>query len=164
MVSKEEIERQGLTTDDVMDREFAQPQREVKWLPEWDEHPEERPGENTRIEDETLIWERDGFEARLESYETTHWRAHIAIPKDVGEYYPRPFDLKCHPLPEYGFVKQTEQEDYATVGATLIISENFQPVFEVNEFIDALVDSAEQSEQFREEIEEKMAAARENED
>lgn len=164
MVTKEEIKQDELTTDEVMSREFAEPQREIKWLPEWDDHPEEQPGENARIEDETLIWERDGFEARLESYETTHWKAEIEIPKDVGQYYPREFDLKCHPIPEYGFVKAVEQEGYATVGATLIIQANFQPVFEVNTFIDELVESAEQSEQFREEVEEKMAAARENEE
>ncbi|NLV14349.1 hypothetical protein [Haloarcula argentinensis] len=164
MVSKDEIQQDGLTTDDVMDREFEQPKREPEWLPEWDEYPEERPGENTRIEDGTLIWERDGFEVRLESYETTHWRVGLDIPKDVGQYYPREFDLKCHPLPEYGFVKAVEQEDYSTVGATLIIQENFQPVYEVNKFIDELVESAEQSEQFREDVEEKMAAAREVEE
>lgn len=164
MVTKQEIEEQGLTTDDVMDREFGQPRTDVKWVPEWDEYPEERPGENTRIEDDTLIWERDGFEVRLESYETTHWKADLTIPEDVGQYYPREFDLKCHPLPEYGFIKDTEQESYCTVGATLILNANFQPVFEVNKFIDELVDSAERSKEFREEITEKMAVARENEE
>lgn len=164
MVSTDEIERDGLTTDDVMDREFAQPQREVKWRPEWDEHPEEQPGESTRIEDDTLIWENGEFEARLESYEMTHWQAEIEIPKDVGQYYPRGFDLKCHPLPEYGFVKDVERDGYSTVSATLIIQENFQPVFEVNQFIDELTESAEQSEEFREEVGEKMATARENEE
>jgi ssDNA-binding Zn-finger/Zn-ribbon topoisomerase 1 len=164
MVSKEEIQQDGLTTDEVMSREFAEPQREVEWLPEWEECPEEQPGDNARIEDNTLMWERDGFEARLESYETTHWQAVIEIPKDVGQYYPREFDLRCHPLPEYGFVKEVEQDGYSTVGATLIVQENFQPVFKVNKFIDELMESAEQSEQFREEVEEKMAAARENEE
>jgi len=164
MVSHEEIQQDGLTTDEVMSREFAEPQREVEWLPEWEECPEEQPGDNARIEDNTLMWERDGFEARLESYETTHWQAEIEMPKAVGQYYPREVDLKCHPLPEYGFVKDVEQDDYSTVGATLIIQANFQPVFEVNEFIDELVESAEQSEAFREEVEEKLAAARENEE
>lgn len=164
MVSIEEIEEEGLTTDDVMDREFVTPQNEVEWVPEWDEFPEEQPGENTRIEDDTLIWERDGFKIRLESYETTHWRVEIDIPKDVGQYYPREFDLKCNPLPEYGFIKEVEQDGYSTVGATLIHGANFQPVFEVNKFIDDLVESAEEAEQFREDVEEKMSAARQNQD
>lgn len=164
MVTKEEIERDGLTTEDVLDRAFEEPQMDVEWLPEWDKYPEEQPGENTRIEDNTLIWERDGFEARLESFETTHWKAELAIPEEVGKYYPRGFDLKCHPLPEYGFVKDVERDSYTTVGATLIIQENFQPVYEVNKFIDKLVETAEQSEQFQQEVEEKMALARENEE
>jgi protein gp37 len=50
MVAKEEIEKQNLTTDDVMTREFVEPQQEVEWLSEWDEYPEEQPGENARIE------------------------------------------------------------------------------------------------------------------
>lgn len=165
MVSPETIENEGLTTDDVLDREVVEPQQEVKWLPEWDEYPEEQPGENARIEDDTLIWERDGgFEARLESYETTHWKAEVTIPESVGQYYPREFDLKCHPLPEYGYVKSVERDGYTTVGATLIIQENFQPVYEVNKFIDELAESAEESEQFREELEEKLSVARENEE
>lgn len=164
MVSKDKIKTEGLTPDDVMDRHFEQPQTDVEWLPEWDEFPEEQPGENARIEDNALIWERDGFEARLESYETTHWRAEIDIPERVGKYYPREIDLKCHPLPEHGFVENVERDDYTTIAATLIIQANFQPVFEVNKFIDELLKSAQESEQFQEEIEEKMAVARENQD
>ncbi len=165
MVDTETIEQEGLTTEDVLDSEVVEPQQGVEWLPEWDEYPEERPGENTRIEDDTLIWEREGgFEARLESYEMTHWKAEVTIPESVGEYYPREFDLKCHPRPEYGFVKDVEQEDYATVGATLILQENFQPVWEVNKFIDELAEEAEESQEFREDLEEKLSVARENEE
>ena len=164
MVSKEEIERRGLTTDDVMASEIAEPQDEVVWPPEWDENPDAQPGENARIEDETLIWENGEFEARLESYETTHWRSVIEIPKWVGEYYPRGFELKCRPRPKHGFVESVETEDYCVVGATLIHQENLQPVYEVNKFIDELRESAKQSEQFRQEVEEKMAAARQNEE
>lgn len=164
MVDIEQIREDELTTEDVMDSTFEQPKEEVEWLPEWDEFPEERPGENARIKGGVLIWEREGFEVRMESYETTHWRVELQIPERVGQYYPREFDLKCHRLPEYGFIKSVERDGYITAGATLIIQENFQPVFEVNKFIDELLESAEQSEQFREEVEEKMAAARENEE
>lgn len=164
MVTTDEIREEGLTTDDIMDREFVEPRTEVEWVPEWDEHPEEQPGENTHIEDDTLIWERDGFTVRLESYEVTHWRADIEIPERVGQHYPREFDLKCRPRPKHGFIEGVESDGYTAVGATLIIQANFQPVFEVNQFIDELLESAEQSEAFRDEIEEKMAAARENED
>jgi hypothetical protein len=160
MVSKEEIEEQNLTTDDVLDRHLAEPQEAVEWLPEWDDHPEERPGDNARIEDETLIWENGEFEARLQSYETTHWKATVTIPKWVGEYYPRGFELKCLSIPEFGFVDDVETEDYCAVEATLILQANHQPVYEVNKYIDELRDGAEQSQQFREELEEKMAAAR----
>lgn len=164
MVTREEIEQDELTTDEVMSRELVEPQSDVEWLPEWDEFPDEQPGDNARIEDNTLIWERDGFEVRLESYETTHWRAEIDMPENIGQYYPREFDLKCNPLPKYGFVKEVEQDEYTTVGVTLIIQENFQPVFEVNNFIDDLVESAEEAEKFREDVEEKLSAARKNED
>lgn len=163
MVTEEEIREESLTTDDVLEYEVAQPKQEVEWLPEWDEGPEERPGENTRIEDNTLIWERDGFEARLESYETTHWKAVIDIPRECGEYYPREFDLKCSPRPEYGFVDDVELEEYATTQATLIIQENFQPTWEVNAFIEMIIETREESEQFEEEITEKLQVARENE-
>jgi len=62
MVSRDEIEAEGLTTEDVLDVETAQPQTDVQILPEWEKHPEERPGENLRIEGNTLLYERDGFE------------------------------------------------------------------------------------------------------
>jgi hypothetical protein len=164
MVSEDQIREEGLTKDDVLDVETEQPQQEVEWLPEWDEHPEEQPGENARIEDGVLIWERDGFEARLESYETTHWRATVTIPEEVGQWYPREFDLKCSPKPEYGFVESVETEEYVTTGAVLIITENFQPTWEVNAWIDYLLESSEQSQQFQDELTNKLAVASENED
>lgn len=164
MLSDDEIQEKDLTTGDVLDHEFVEPQQDVEWLPEWDDHPEEQPGENARIEENTLIWEKSGFEARLESYETTHWRAEVDIPEQVGKHYPRGLDLKCNPIPEYGFIKDVKREDYTTVGATLIIQENFQPVYEVNEFIEDLAESAAESEKFMNEVEEKMAVARENEE
>lgn len=164
MVSKERIKEENLTAEDVMDRELVEPEEEVSWVPEWDEAGEEAPGENTRIEDGTLIWERDGFEARLESHNTTHWRAEIQIPEGVGEYYPRPIDLKSHPRPEHGFVKDVDTDGYAAVRAVLIIKSNFQPTWEVNAFIDDLIESKEKSDQFREELTEKMELARRNEE
>jgi len=48
-------------------------------------------------------------------------------------------------------------------GATLIIQENFQPTFEVRKVIEHLLDNAEKSEQFTEELDGKLDAARENE-
>ncbi|WP_123619568.1 hypothetical protein [Halorubrum sp. CSM-61] len=164
MVSKDKIEADGLTTEDVLDVETAQPQTEVRILPEWEEHPEERPGENLRIEENTLLYDRDGFEVAIESYETTHWRVELSIPKEVGKWYPRPLDLKCLSVPEYGFVESVETSDsYETIGATLIIQENFQPTFEVREVIEHLLENAEASEEFTEELDEKLEAARENE-
>jgi len=77
MVSRDEIEAEGLTTEDVLDVETAQPQTDVQILPEWEKHPEERPGENLRIEGNTLLYERDGFEVAIESYKTTHWRVDL---------------------------------------------------------------------------------------
>ena len=164
MVSKDEIEAESLTTEDVLEVEAAQPQTDVRILPEWEEHPEERPGENLRIEENTLLYERDGFEVAIESYETTHWRVDLTIPEEVGKWYPRPLDLKCLSVPEYGFVESVETSDsYETIGATVIIQENFQPTFEVRKFIEHLLDNAERSEQFTEELDEKLDAARENE-
>lgn len=163
MVTKDQIQDDGLTKEDVLDVETEQPQQEVEWLPEWDDHPEERPGENTRIEDGVLLWERDGFEASLESYETTHWKAAVNIPESVGQYYPREFDLKCSPRPEYGFIDDVEQDEYTTTQATLVIQENYQPTWEVNAFIDMLIETRDQSEQFREELGDKLAVASENE-
>jgi len=64
MVSRDEIEAEGLTTEDVLDVETAQPQTDVQILPEWEKHPEERPGENLRIEGNTLLYERDGLRGR----------------------------------------------------------------------------------------------------
>lgn len=161
MVDIDQIEEEELTEGEVLERFTAEPQQDVEWLPEWDDHPEEQPGENTRIEDGTLIWERDGFEARLESYETTHWRAELTIPEKVGEHYPRPVDLKCHPLPEHGFVESVEQDGYTTSGAVIVIAENFQPVYEVNRFIDELIESAEESKQFMEALETGLEVAKE---
>jgi len=93
MVSRDEIEAEGLTTEDVLDVETAQPQTDVQILPEWEKHPEERPGENLRIEGNTLLYERDGFEVAIESYKTTHWRVDLSIPESIGKWYPRPLDL-----------------------------------------------------------------------
>lgn len=164
MVSKNQIEEEELTTQDVLDSELETPRQEVEIYPEWEEHPEEAPGENVRIEDGTLIWERDGFEARMESYETTHWRVELDIPHTVAKWYPRTIDLKCLPLPEHGFVSDVEVEDYESVGATLVIQDNFQPTFEVNQFIDKLLENAESSEEFQNEINEKLENARQNEE
>lgn len=164
MVTTEEIREDDLTKDDVLDVEVEEPQREVEWLPEWDEYPEERPGENTRIEDGVLIWERDGFEARLESYETTHWKAEVTIPEPVGQWYPREFDLKCAPKPEHGFVESVETESYITTGATLVIAENFQPTWEVNAWIDYLLESMEHSQEFQDDLTEKLSVASDNEE
>jgi len=165
MVSRDEIEAEGLTTEDVLDVETAQPQTDVQILPEWEKHPEERPGENLRIEGNTLLYERDGFEVAIESYKTTHWRVDLSIPESIGKWYPRPLDLKCLSVPEYGFVDSVETSDsYAAIGATLIIQENFQPTFEVRKVIEHLLDNAaEKSEQFTEELDGKLDAARENE-
>lgn len=153
-------EDNGETIDDVLDS-YEQPQTEVKWLPEWDDHPEERPGENTRLEDGVLRWEKDGFDVRLESYETTHWKATVSIPEWVGEYFPRSFDLKCTPLPEYGFVKSVAIEDYAATEATLIIQSNYQPTWEVNNWIEARVLDAEEQQEFMDEVSERISDANE---
>jgi len=49
------------------------------------------------------------------------------------------------------------------VGATLVIVENFQPTFEVNKFIDKLIDDAAGAEAFTDELESKLSVARESE-
>lgn len=153
-----------MTSEDVLDRYTATPRDSVEWVPEWDENPDAQPGENTRIEDDILLWERDGFEVMLESYETTHWRALVTIPERVGELHPRPFDLKCNPLPEHGFIKSVEQDSYVTTEAELILQANFQPVFEVNKFIDSLLESHDEAREFQEELEAGLDVAQENEE
>lgn len=163
MVSIDRIREEELTKDEVLSREFEEPKQEVEIVPEWEEYPEEAPGENVRIEDDQLVYEREDFEVRMESYRTTHWRVEVEIPEYVGKWHPRDIDLKIRP-PEQGFVESVETEDYEVVQATLIISSNFQPVYEVNKWIDGLVESAEGSEEFHQEVEEKMAAARDNEE
>jgi len=110
----------------------------------------------------TLLYERDGFEVAIESYKTTHWRVDLD-PESIGKWYPRPLDPRLS-VPEYGFVDSVETSDsYAAIGATLIIQENFQPTFEVRKVIEHLLDNAEKSEQFTEELDGKLDAARENE-
>jgi hypothetical protein len=160
MVTKDQIREEELTSEDVLDRITAEPRREPEWVPEWDEHPEERPGENTRLEEGTLIWERDGFEVRLESYETTHWRVEVDIPEHVGQWMPREIDMKAN-TPEAGYVDEVETESYHTVGAVLIFQTNFQPVYEVNRWIDDQLQYAEDSEEFTSEVEEKLEVAKE---
>jgi len=126
------------------------------------EAPGGAPRENLRIEGNTLLYERDGFEVAIESYKTTHWRVDLSIPESIGKWYPRPLDLKRLSVPEYGFVDSVETSDsYAAIGATLIIQENFQPTFEVRKVIEHLLDNAEKSEQFTEELDGKLDAARE---
>jgi len=93
MVSRDEIEAEGLTTEDVLDVETAQPQTDVQILPEWEKHPEERPGENLRIEGNTLLYERDGFEVAIESHTRRPTGALILDPESIGKRYPRPLDL-----------------------------------------------------------------------
>lgn len=153
-----------MDSEEVLDRYTVEPQTEVEWVPEWDEFPEEQPGENTHIEDDVLIWERDGFVVRLESWETTHWRAEIAIPENVGEHFARPFDLKCKPFPEYGFIKSVEMDGYTAASAEVILAANRQPVYEVNNIVDQLLEEAEQNEQFMENLEEGLAVAEDNHD
>lgn len=109
--------------------------------------------------------------ARLAKYErirhrrhrTTHWKAELTVPREYGKYHPRPIDLKCSPLPKHGFVEDVESDEYVTVGATLVIVENFQPTFEVNKFIDKLIDDAEVAEAFTDDLESKLSVARESE-
>ncbi|NHN50017.1 hypothetical protein G9464_20830 [Halostella sp. JP-L12] len=164
MVSEDRIEEEGLTTEDVLKYETVEPQEGVEWLPEWDDHPEERPGENTRIEDDTLIWEKEGFEARLTHIEPTKWRAVVDVPPEYGETYAREIDVKCKPIPEHGFVESADTEDYELQQATLVLSENFQPIREVNRFIEKLIEDTEGFKEFQEDLENKLAAARENEE
>lgn len=163
MVDIDRIEEEDMTAEEVLDRYTAQPRDTVEWIPEWDDHPEERPGENTRIEDETLIWENGEFEIRLESYETTHWKAVVSVPEDVGELYPRDIDLKCHPLPEHGYVESVEIDDYVATAVTLILAENFMPIHEVNTFVDDLRDDAAESQQFMDNLEAGLEAASDGE-
>ena len=164
MVSEETIREEQLTTEEVLDRELETPQQECEWVPEWDEYPEEQPGENTRLKDGVLYWERDGFTVKLESYETTHWKATVEIPEEVGKWSPRAIDLKCNPKPEYGFVESVDAENHEATEAVLILQDNFQPVFEVQQWIDAQIESAEHGEQFQDELGSKTSLARENEE
>jgi hypothetical protein len=163
MVSEQETREDGLTTDDVLDRHTAEPMQEVRMLPEWEEWPEEQPGENTHIDGDELVWERDGFEVRLRSYETTHWKADLTVPREIGSHFPRPVDLKSRPKPKYGFVDTVDLDEYAAVGVTLVLQENFIPTVEINGFIDGLIEQVDENEQFKEDLESKLSAARENE-
>ena len=163
MVSKEEIREKGLTTDDVLDLETERPMEEVEILPEWEEDPANAPGKNVRIEGDQLVYERDGFEVRMESHQATHWRVVVSIPDYVAKWYPRDIDLKIS-APENGFVDDVETEDYQAVEATLVISANFMPTWEVSGWIDDLIDRAEKSEEFHNDVAEKMSVARENEE
>lgn len=168
MVSEERIRKDELTKDEVLDLEVEEPKDDVEIIPEWEESPEERPGDNLHI-DETgdrneLVWERDGFEARLWNHEMTHWKATISIPREYGQHHPRPVDLKCSPIPEYGFVEDVDVEDYAATVATIVIQDNFMPTWEVNKFIDELIESAASADAFQEELTEKLSIASENEE
>lgn len=164
MVDIDRIEDEQMTPDEVLDRFTERPMDTVEWLPEWDDNPDALPGENTRIDDETLIWENGEFEIRMESHETTHWLADISVPEAVGEHYPRPIDMKCRPEPEYGFIRDVEQDGYVTVGVELVIAENYMPIYELNSFVDGLRDGAEQSQEFMDDLEAGLDVARENEE
>lgn len=174
--SVEEIEEQAMTQHEVADHIGVQPSDTVTWHPEWDEHPEEQPGKNARIEDEVLIWEQeydvDGvdepvcFEARLECEETTVWKAVVSLPEYVGKNYPRSVDLQCRPDPEYGFVETVEMADdpdvYAAREATLYYKDNFQPTVQVECWMRDLLKDALDFEASMAAIDEKMAAAKAN--
>jgi hypothetical protein len=163
MVTKDQIREDGLTEEEVLDREVVEPQESVEFLPEWEEWPEEQPGENTRIEDETLIWERDGFKAQLSNIGPTKWRAEIDVPEAYNDGWGRPIDLKTEPHPEYGFVEDATFEDYTLQHVTLVLSENYQPTVEVNSYIDFLIETAGSVEEFQNDLEEKLELAQENE-
>lgn len=163
MVTTDEIEEQDLTKSDVLDREFEEPMQHVEMLPEWEEYPEEAPGENTRVEDDVLKWERDGFSVELESDGAIGWKARVSVPSEVGGMYAMPKLIKANPEPKRGFVEDVTVEDYAATEVVLWYQENFQPTYEVNKWIDARIEDAESSQAFQEEVEEKLAAASENE-
>ena len=163
MVDTDQIREEELTPDDVLNRELAEPQSEPEWRDNWDENEETRPGENTRLEDGTLYWEHEGFEIALESYETTHWRVEITIPEPYGKYFPRAVDVKCLSVPEYGYVDEVAMAEYAPEAVTIVISENYQPIWEVNHFIDTLIEKHEGGEEFEAEMSEMLEVARENE-
>lgn len=164
MVDLDRIEEEQMTEGEVLDRYTEQPMDCVEWLPEWDEYPEEQPGENACIQDDTLLWENGEFVVRLKSHETTHWKAEIDIPEPIGEHYVRPIDIKCRRLPEYGFVSDVRTEDYVTAGVTLVISENFMPIHELNKYIDDLRDSAKESQRFMDDLEAGLEAAKDSEE
>lgn len=148
------------TPEDLLEAEMVTPQEEVEIPPEWEEHPEEQPGENTRIEDGELRWESDGFDVRLWNLEPTKWKAVISIPTEVGGVWAREMDIKCRPMPHYGFVDSAVVEDYKVREVTLILSENFQPVHEVNAYIESLREDAETFQERQQEWAEKIAEAR----
>lgn len=164
MVSKDRIREEELTTEDVLDIETERPKDEVEILDVWERHPEEAPGDNVRIDAGWLKWERDGFDVQLESYKTTHWRATVTVPEEIGGWFPREIDLKSSKQPESGYIETVETEDYKVAQATLILGEMFMPTREINNWIDELLEYAEGSEEFQEELEEKMAVAQENEE
>jgi len=130
--------REGMDLSDMV-----RPQRDVEWMPVWDEGPEERPGDNLRIEDNTLMWECDGFTVALTSHDPVRWRAYITIPESVGRYYPEPMTMKCQPRPECGYVRTVEHDDdpIRATAVEVIIQQNTQPVFEVRKFIEMLLET-----------------------
>lgn len=140
MVAEDRTHNEGQTEDDRLAHESDRPTT-VEWYPEWDD-PEERPGENTRIDDETLIWERDGFTVRLTHHEALYWRAVISLPASIGRRYERPIDLQTVPFPEYGTVTSVDVEDHVAQSAELLLAGNYQPIWELNNWIDYLLDSA----------------------
>lgn len=186
MVSEEEIRSEGLTGDDVIDREFVRPEEaptDVYWPDYFDDHPESRPADDVRIEERddgtpVMKWTDGEFEVELEGVEKEagfpggDWRATIHLPKSVGVHFFDEHEIKCHYPPMLGdqpegYVEEVVTADSGYRGEAIVLrlkDAEGMPLVLVESYPDMLRKEAEASAEQATKIQKKLDAAHENEE
>lgn len=180
MVDTDRIREEGLTTEEVLDREFVGPHdtpTEAHWPEYFDDYPEEQPGDEAWLDEDddgepVLCWEDGDFSVRLKCIEWGDWEARISIPERVGRHIPKPTGFKAHHPPTIGdhpvgFVDEIEYPDDGYTAGTIVLrlaEAEGMPIVAPSSYVDDLREYAEDSEEYMAEVDEMLAAARENEE
>jgi hypothetical protein len=180
MVAPDRIEDEGLSADDVLQKELVMPEdapTEPHWVPEWDEWPEEQPGDEAWMDEDSegrtalVFTTDDGFRVELVCLDYSDWQARIGIPEDVGSYIVDEHTFKArHPVMlgdiPMGYVDEVlwrGEDSYDAEAVVIRISEaEGMPVSEVESFVRGLREEHAETLQGMDDLGEKLNVAREN--